>query len=253
MVITRSGHGPDLVLVHGWAMHGGIFAPLTEHLQKHFTLHLVDLPGHGFSHDEPTDPDVSRVAAELAAQMPRAVWLGWSLGGLVTLSAALQRPDHVRGVVAMASSPRFLVAPDWPGVEAKMFAQFEAGLRDDYRQVVERFLALEALGSHDPQAELRDLRVRVFERGEPSLTALTAGMRWLEAADLRALLPQLAMPSLWIAGRRDRLVPPKAMRLAAGLANDGRFVEVASGHAPFIGQAPAVAQAIVDFVATLPT
>jgi pimeloyl-[acyl-carrier protein] methyl ester esterase len=252
MIVVHAGQGPDVVLVHGWAMHGGIFAPLTELLQQRFTLHIVDLPGHGFSRDQTIDSDLSRVADALADVVPRAVWIGWSLGGLIALTAALRMPERVRGLVEMASSPRFLVAPDWPGVNAKMFEQFEAGLRDDYRVVVERFLALEALGSHDPQAELRDLRVRVFERGEPSLAALTAGMRWLEAADLRAQLPHLPMSSLWIAGRRDRLVSPDAMRRAANLAVAGRFVEVASGHAPFIGQAPAVAQAISDFVATLP-
>lgn len=232
-------------------MHGGIFAPLSELLQQRFTLHVVDLPGTGFSRDETIDPDLSHVAAALMEKTPRAVWIGWSLGGLISLNAALQRPDHVRGVVEMASSPRFLVDTDWPGVDVKMFEQFEAGLRDDYRTVVERFLALEVLGSPDPQTELRELRARVFERGDPSLEALTTGMRWLEAADLREQLPNLAMPSLWIAGRRDRLVPPDAMRRAAARVTDGHFIEIPSGHAPFIGYAPMVAQAITEFVATL--
>jgi pimeloyl-[acyl-carrier protein] methyl ester esterase len=252
MIIERIGQGPALVLVHGWAMHGGIFAPLTDLLRTRFTLHVVDLPGHGFSRDDTIDPDLSHVADALAANVPRAVWIGWSLGGLIALSVALRHREQVRGVVELGSSPRFLMADDWPGVGVKMFEQFEAGLRDDYRQVVERFLALEALGSADPQAELRELRARVFERGEPSLAALTTGMRWLEAIDLRAQLPQLAMPSLWIAGRRDRLVSPVAMRRAAERAAHGQFMEVPSGHAPFIGHAPAVTDAIAEFVATLP-
>ena len=41
------GHGPPLILLHGWAMHGGIFAPLVQALREHHTLHVVDLPGHG--------------------------------------------------------------------------------------------------------------------------------------------------------------------------------------------------------------
>ena len=28
------GRGPPLVLLHGWAMHGGLFAPLVEHLHE---------------------------------------------------------------------------------------------------------------------------------------------------------------------------------------------------------------------------
>src|SRR5690606_28576403 len=45
------GSGPPLVLLHGWAMHGGILAPLVERLRAHRTLHVVDLPGHGHSRD----------------------------------------------------------------------------------------------------------------------------------------------------------------------------------------------------------
>ena len=43
------GAGPDLVLLHGWAMHGGIWSGVRDRLAQHFRLHLVDLPGHGSS------------------------------------------------------------------------------------------------------------------------------------------------------------------------------------------------------------
>ncbi|MFO1454228.1 MAG: hypothetical protein U1F19_08435 [Lysobacterales bacterium] len=39
------------ILLHGWAMHGGIFAPLVQALREHHTLHVVDLLGHGHSRD----------------------------------------------------------------------------------------------------------------------------------------------------------------------------------------------------------
>jgi pimeloyl-[acyl-carrier protein] methyl ester esterase len=61
------------------------------------------------------------------------------------------------------------------------------------------------------------------------------------------------MPSLWIAGRRDRLVSPAAMRAAADLAPRATFVEVAgAGHAPFLTHAEAVASALDAFAGTLP-
>ena len=43
MHIEVTGHGPDLVLIHGWALQGGVFAPLVQRLADRFTLHLVDL------------------------------------------------------------------------------------------------------------------------------------------------------------------------------------------------------------------
>ena len=49
---------------------------------------------------------------------------------------------------------------------------------------------------------------------------LCAGLRLLEESDLRAALPGLAMPSLWLAGRRDR-------REVRFLRPDGRVANAA--------------------------
>ena len=49
MHIEAHGSGPDLVLIHGWAMHGGVFAGLLERLGARFRVHVVDLPGHGLA------------------------------------------------------------------------------------------------------------------------------------------------------------------------------------------------------------
>jgi pimeloyl-[acyl-carrier protein] methyl ester esterase len=216
-------------------------------------VHLVDLPGHGYSRVDAASLDPAQYAAALATRVPRALWVGWSLGGLVALQAALLPGSPLRGLVMIAASPRFVAGPDWPhGVALEVFAQFDAGLRVDYRATIERFLALEVLGSHHAQAELKGLRAHVFERGEPALAALEQGMQVLEAADLRAHLGELAMPNLWLAGRRDRLVPVAAMRWAAQQNPQGRFMEFSSGHAPFIGHAVEVADAIAAFAEALP-
>lgn len=252
MHIDVQGSGPDLVLIHGWAMHGGIFAPLLEHLPTHFRIHLVDLPGHGRSGDE-TAFDVADCARRIAAATPRAAWAGWSLGGTVALRAALDHADQVRGLVMIASSPRFVAAADWPhGVPMDVFAAFGADLETRYRDSIERFLALETMGSSHAQAELRELKRQVYAHGEPSVPALQDGLRALETEDLRGDLARLAVPSLWIAGRRDRLVAPEAMRWAARHAPDGRYLEFNSGHAPFIGHADAVADAIAQFTTEVP-
>ena len=61
----------------------------------------------------------------------------------------------------------------------------------------------------------------------------------------------LPVPSLWCAGKRDRLVSPLAMQAASELAR-GQFISIqGGGHAPFLTHADQVAQAMSAFSKTL--
>ena len=94
------------------------------------------------------------------------------------------------------------------------------------------------------------LRDAVLAHGEPSPRVLAEGLQALETGDLRESLPALAMPSLWISGRRDRLVNPAAMQAAAALSPDARYLQIEhAGHAPFLTHADAVADAMLGFLA----
>lgn len=252
--VETVGNGSALALLHGWAMHGGVFAPLVEHLRARHTLHLVDLPGHGLSAHSDVPLALEATATALLAQLPVAPWCAWSLGGLFALQAAALRPDRVPALALLCASPRFVRGPDWRfGVSPEIFAEFARGLREDYRGTLDRFVALEAFGSDRARNAVRTLRNALFARGEPAASTLADGLALLETADLRALLPALRVPSLWIAGRRDRLVDPRAMRDAAARAPASRFVQVEhAGHAPFLTDAAEVAHLIDAFLASLP-
>lgn len=255
--VETTGSGPDVVLLHGWAMHGGVFAPLVERLVADCTLHIVDLPGHGHSAATELPLAPGPVVDELAARLPRALWLGWSLGGLFALQAALAHTPVVRGVALLCSSPRFVreaaAEGNWRyGMSPEIFQDFTAGLRQDWRGTLERFIALEAFGSDHAKEELRTLRDGLFARGEPAAGVLADGLRLLQEADLRNALAALPVPSLWLAGRRDRVVDPRAMRDAAAQAPRAQFEQVEhAGHAPFLTHADVVADALRRFEASL--
>lgn len=249
------GQGQPLVLLHGWAMHAGIFAPLVDRLADDFELHLVDLPGHGRSAGAGVPLALDAAVDAVLAKVPaRSIWLGWSLGGLVALHAAARHPGSVRGLAMLAASPRFVRGQDWPaGMDPAVFRGFGSELGRDYRGTLDRFLMLEAQGSDHVREELRLLRTEVFAHGEPGADVLRDGLRLLEDTDLREALPGLAMPSLWLAGRRDRLVSPAAMQAAAALAPASRFHEVRhGGHAPFLTHAGDVAAALREFAGDCP-
>ncbi|HWS78986.1 MAG TPA: pimeloyl-ACP methyl ester esterase BioH [Thermomonas sp.] len=250
MHVEITGRGPPLVLLHGWAMHGGIFAPLVQALRAHRTLHVVDLPGHGHSRDCGVPLTLEACAEAVLDLVPEAPWCGWSLGGLIALHAASTHPQRIPALAMVCATPKFVVAADWPrGMPVEVFHGFADGLRGDWRATVDRFIALEAFGSDHMREELRMLRDAVLAHGEPSPRVLAEGLQVLEGSDLRAVLPSLRVPSLWIGGRRDRLVDPRAMREAAGIAPNAHYVEVEhAGHAPFLTHADDVAAALRDFL-----
>lgn len=251
MHVALRGNGPPLVLIHGWAMHGGLFGGLLDELAGQRTLHVVDLPGHGRSRADATPLTLAACVHAIAAVTPPAPWLGWSLGGLFALHAAATRPAQVPALAMMCSSPCFVRAPDWPhGMDVATFRRFEADLRDDVHATVERFLVLETLGCESARGDLRALRQLAFACGDPLPSALGAGLQLLENADLRILLPNLQVPSLWIGARRDRLVDPRAVVAAAALAPGAAHLQLDSGHAPFLTHPQALASAILDFLAS---
>ena len=254
--VSVDGHGPPLVLLHGWAMHGGVFGRLIERLRDRFTLHAVDLPGHGRSRDSAVPLALDACVEAILAQVPqRAAWCGWSLGGLIALHAAATRPARVSRLAMLCASPRFVRdeqgdSNGWRyGVSPEILHDFATGLRQDYRGTLERFVALEAFGSDHEKAEIRALRDALFARGEPAAHVLADGLVLLETTDLRAALAGLQMPSLWLGGRRDKLVDSRAMQLAAQCAPQAAFrcLEHA-GHAPFLTHAPDVATALTEFL-----
>ncbi len=74
MHLHTTGHGPPLILLHGWAMHGGVFAPLVRELAADFECHLVDLPGHGLS-EERDGLALESAVERLLQWLPPAPWL----------------------------------------------------------------------------------------------------------------------------------------------------------------------------------
>ena len=245
-----SGNGPDLVLVHGWGLHGGVWECLLPYLEPAFCVTRVDLPGHGRSawNDETSLADMAGAVLSVAPE--RADWLGWSLGSLVATQAALLEPARVRQLVLLAGTPCFERRPDWPAaMQPGLLDSFAVDLQQDYAATLNRFLALQVHGSEDAGAVLRELRTRLLEHGEPDTVALLAGLAILRDTDLRARLPELVQRVLYLMGSRDTLVPVAGGEAAAGLAADGQCQVIdGAGHAPFIAHPEAVATVVCEFL-----
>lgn len=249
--VQCQGLGPDLVLLHGWGMNASVWEGLPTLLTAGRRLWRIELPGHGESpfqlrHD-------SRAAwadACLEAAPERAVWLGWSLGGLIALEAALRAPERIHALALLTATPRFVRAPDWPAaMDAGVLAQFHDGLLADPAGTLDRFLALQVMGSDAARDSLRTLRREIAQRPAPSPAALEMGLDLLRDSDLRERIGALDCPTLWLFGRRDTLVPALAGEGIASLLPGARQRVVGgAAHAPFLSHPRETGDEIADFL-----
>lgn len=248
-----AGCGPPLVLLHGWALHAGLFAPLIPELARRFRVHAIDLPGHGYSPAVATyslDAIVQALRDAFAAVKEPLRVLGWSLGGMVALRWAHTHPERLAQLVLVATTPRFVAAADWPSAMApETLARFAGELRVAYRLTLQRFLTLQVQGSEEGIALLKQLRARLFERGEPSAQVLRDALALLSATDLRQEVAQIHTPALVVTGERDTLTPAAAGEWLAGNMPNARYANISgAAHAPFLSHRTAFTAMATSFL-----
>jgi len=251
--VESVGAGAPLVLLHGWGMHGGLFAPVLPALAQRRRVHVVDLPGHGYS--APLAPlTLEGIAGELDAAFahesePLDV-LGWSLGGAVALHFTATRRRRVARLVLVATTPSFVVRVGWPhAMEPRTLAMFGDELRVAHRLTLQRFLTLQVQGSDSGRAALAALRHELFARGEPSREVLDAALALLQSVDLRDAVESIDAPALVVTGDRDTLAPAAAGRWLAAALPHGELVEIpGAAHVPFLSHRDAFAAAVGAFL-----
>lgn len=248
--IETLGHGPDLALLHGWGMHGGIWEGLRERLAQRFRVHVVDLPGYGSS-PACAPYTLETLARRVAAELPeRTHVVGWSLGGQVALQWARVAPQQIAKLVLISTTPCFGQREDWAhGMSGTMLAQFAASLEQDYEGTLKRFLSLQARSGEEARATIATLREKLFARGKPSIDTLRSGLAILSGLDLREVVGEIKHATLVIHGTHDTLTPPAAAQWLAHTLPHAQL-EMLSGaaHAPFLSHPQTTLDAMTGFL-----
>jgi len=245
------GHGPDVAFIPGWGMSSRIWEPLAQRLQKQFTCHLVDLPGHGAS--APGAAGLNNWVDEVVAAIGRpAIHVGWSLGGLIALGAARRHPAQVPGMALVATLARFIREPgnDY-GMKPKAIDATRAGLARDFSTTLSEFLMQQILGEPGAAKAVRSLRNDLIDR-PPTRDGLERGLDILYEADFRDQLAAIEQPALVVAGARDRIAHPDGMAALAEQLPRAEFWRVErAAHAPFVSHEGTFAKRLRAFADTL--
>ena len=239
-----------VVMIHGWGLNSAIWQPLitqlTKDLQRGFHIITVDLPGFGDNVDNSISPySIANIVNQLDKVIEQpAIYLGWSLGGLVATEMALTYSEKVLGLITVASSPRFLeqrsdhtpsIDVDWPGIKGNVLKSFHQQLQVDTKKTISGFLKIQAMGSPHIRNDIKAISELVLKQSMPSKATLDESLALLESSDYREKLTEIKQPFLRLYGSNDSLVPKSVITPVANLAkqSEQHIFEHAS-HAPFI-------------------
>ncbi|MBH0051684.1 pimeloyl-ACP methyl ester esterase BioH [Pseudoalteromonas sp. SWYJZ19] len=228
----------ELVLLHGWGMNQGVWQLVQPELESLYSgnVRSLDLPGFGNSLVCPSPYTLHDAAVILSEQLkPQSILMGWSLGGLFALYIAKHWPEKVSKVILIASTPFFAEADNWPGIKANVLAQFKEQLVNHREKTIDRFLAIQAMGSESARDDIKLLKQLLNQYSAPQSDALSAGLDILKNDDLRDLFASCPVSIKAVFGRLDALVPYKAITEMAALNAEFEYVILdKASHAPFI-------------------
>ncbi|MEZ4425478.1 MAG: alpha/beta hydrolase [Gemmatimonadota bacterium] len=218
--VERVGSGPPLVYVPGIDGTGRLLYRQTPRLQERHTVVTYRLRDDATAMDT-LIADLDRVLDAVEDLGPPTL-VGESFGGALALSYALARGERIHRLVILNSfatlRPRLnLTLAAW-GLE-KLPWQAMARMR--------RLAAFRLHSPHTPRAE-RERFHAVME--ETTRTGYVNRLRILANHDVRDRLPQLDVPTLFLAADRDHLVPAvRQGRMMERSTPDSRL-EILEGH-----------------------
>jgi pimeloyl-ACP methyl ester carboxylesterase/hemoglobin-like flavoprotein/tRNA A-37 threonylcarbamoyl transferase component Bud32 len=253
---------PTLVVILGWVTHLELAYAhpslgdfLRELGQRHRVV-LLDKRGTGLSDRTLEGATVLERSDDIRAVMDaagvgRAALFGVGDGGTLAAHFAARHPERVTGLIGWGTTARALDAPDYQGGVARA-------------QVDELCTMVQERWSETSFAELR----------APSMVEDRAFIQWLATylrmaaspgnavamlqanaeLDVRSVLPSIAVPTLVMHRRGDRMMPVRGGKAFADLVPNARWLELdGEDHTPFTGDTSAVLGPILDFLSRLPT
>jgi pyruvate dehydrogenase E2 component (dihydrolipoamide acetyltransferase) len=228
--------GVPVVFVHGFGGDLNNWLFNQPALAERHATYALDLPGHGGSTKEVGEGDVGALTgavcdAMAALGIPRAHLVGHSLGGAISLDLALNHPDLVASVTALAS------AGLGPEISMAYIDGFMATSRArKLRPILEMLV-------HDPKLVTSDmvedvLKYKRLDGVDAALnrvaTACFAGGR--QNLELTARLAEIRAPVQVIWGKEDRILPvghsnglPPAVKVVV-LDHAGHLVHMEKAH-----------------------
>ena len=251
---VERGKGRPVVLLHGFALDHTIWEAQIQALSEAgWRVIAPDLRGHGQSPIWGGVYAMEALAADVAALLEtlgvdRAVWVGHSMGGYVTMAALRAVPEWVEGAALVATHP-FADSPE-KREERELAAQrvWAEGVQSLADEMLEVLFAPET----PPDAPYVQQVAAVMARANPQgVAAALRGMA--ERPSSVTTLLDARVPMVMVAGAKDQLIPRDVLRRVADQLPPLPIRKIAqAGHMPMVEAPEETSEALVTFLQTLP-
>ena len=232
-------------MIHGWGFDSGVFKSLIRILEKRFHIQTIDLPGYG-DQKSVSKSSLSELALYVGNKVSEpAIYIGWSMGGLIALELATIQAEKVKSLILMTSTPCFAKKENWShAMDRSILENFVSAYNKEPEQTLDKFSYLASEGNKNPRNWIRELK-KLTSKVDP--VALEQGLQILLNVDLRENIKGLKTPTLMIFGEKDSLVPV-GVEKEIGLLNEAIRTKIIkeSGHTPFLTDTELVAETIID-------
>ena len=231
LAYRRAGDGPPLLLLHGGWSDGRAWTPQLRGLADEFTVLAWDAPGCGGSDDPPEGTDLAGYADAVAGLVDAlgldAVHLGGaSMGSVLALAVADRHPRRVRSLVLAGAYAGWRGSLPPEEVAARV-ARVEAELDRPPDEWIDDYLPGFFAGAV-PRSTLDLVRTMMREVRPVGTRRMLAAFA---VADLRGVLPAVAVPTLLVHGADDvRSSRPVVEAMHGSLPRSRLAVVPGAGH-----------------------
>jgi pimeloyl-ACP methyl ester carboxylesterase len=218
----KEGSGPALVYVCGIEGTGRLFYKQAADLARDHTIISFPLRGEGRYAMSQLVEDLAWVLCDAGAA--RATVLGESFGGLLTMAAALERPELFERMILVNTFPHFAQRAKIH-VGYALFSAFYPMMKAHRTRAARRVLFSEDIDEADRRLFREHTRIVARE-------GYLSRLRIIRDTDLRARLSEIKVPALVVAGTSDRLLDSvsAARLMAAGLPRARLKLLEGTGH-----------------------
>jgi len=242
MAYADDGAGTPILLVHGWAAHGGFFDDLKTRLsQKHRVL-TPTLRGHPGSGNGKAPLTIETLADDIAhfiqtLGLKDVVALGWSMGAMALWAAT----DRVKfaGLIVEDMGPRLVNDATWQGGISGGYGESDiAGtigeINADWPAYVSRFAPrMFAPGIRESNPKLIAWATSEMSKANPE--AMAPFWASMASQDFRTTLAHINTPTLVIHGGDSPVYPDDATSFVANtMPRAERAVMSGAGHVPHL-------------------